>query len=46
MKGKVKYFYSYKKFLKFIEEMKFGKDEVVITGGIDDNLQDYIKVEW
>jgi hypothetical protein len=42
----VKYFYSYKEFLKFIEKMQFGKGEAVVTGGIDDNLKEYIRVVY
>ena len=43
---KVKIFYSYKEFFKFIEKMRFGKGEAVVSGGIDDNLKEYIRVVY
>lgn len=43
---KVKYFESYKEFLKFIEKMRFGKNEAVVSVVMDDNLKEYIRVVY
>lgn len=43
---KVKIFYRYKEFLKFLEKMRFGKGEAVVTCGVDDDLKDYIRVVY